>query len=273
MTNPVNVAFWQQPPWQGGGAKHRLGLRPVTSRPVSPATPGAVLTNKQQQLSANYNAVVAVVEHEASAQSVLLHLPEFKNVQAQCQHLIADCALAVREDLCLIDVQADNRLVAACVCAPSYWRLLEKIGLPLARVHAPVQGLNQKIGGNIERFFQNMPQDVVFARDNWFLHGDNGLFQPTSEHLFDYPQAHWVMRCEYQTLYKLTSRYVLFAIRIVCEPLQHMVGFPDARSDLLSALQRMDADEIEHFGGQRKWQALVDLVQKYDAQAWPGMAT
>lgn len=262
--NPVNLEFWQAPPWQEGVARQRMGLQPVsTAAWLNPNLDQAVMANKRQRLAECYADVVAAAPDTGAAQSLLMDLPMRQPLQRRYPHLIADVALTVAEDLCLLDVEDEQRLVAACVCAPSYWRLQDKMGQPLLRIHAPVPGLNAKIGGNIQRFLFNMPLGQPFARSNWFLHGDDELFHTAAEAGLDTPPPQWIVRSERQTLCKLSARYVLFTIEIICEPLVHIGSFPRACADLRRALQRMDAGEVEHFGGVEKQRSLTEYVASF----------
>ncbi len=254
--------FWSAPPWQGGVGKHRLGLQPIASDLWLAASPTQrELANKQKHLAQRYADVVQVVAQNKVLDKVLTDLPLPCPVLAQFPDRIADVALSVADDLCVIDVGDEQRLVAACVCAPSYWRLLDKIGLPLAEIHAPVPRLNAKIGHNIARFVSNAPMGQPFARSNWFLHGDNTLFHDNTEETLITPVADWFVRCEQQTLCRLSGQYLLFTIRIICEPLRHIENFPQAQADLLKSLAGLDEDEIEHFGGLAKWRKLTDYVE------------
>ena len=70
----------------------------------------------------------------------------------------------------------------------------------------------------------------------------------------------WIVSSERQTLCKLLSSYVLFTIDVLCEPLADGMAYPQAWFDLHKRLQRMDADEIQHFGGRQKHQRLCDYL-------------
>lgn len=253
--------FWSVPPWRGGVGKHRLGLQPIASDLwlASPPTEQE-LANKQQQLAQRYTDVVQVVAQNDVLDRMLEDLPLPRPVVTQFADRIADVALSVADDLCVIDVADEQRLVAACVCAPSYWRLLDKIGVPLEQIHAPVPRLNAKIGHNIARFVSNAPVGQPFARSNWFLHGDNTLFHDNTEETLVTPVSSWFVRSEQQTLCRLSERYLLFTIRIICAPLQHIQYYPRAQGDLLKSLAGLDEDEIVHFGGLAKWRQLTDYV-------------
>ncbi len=264
----VNTAYWQNPPWRrprrGGPVKHRLGLSRAQQWPLQPISV-AMRAFKTELLEQRYEAVVGVTQDGARAQQVLLSAPRFAAARAGAErfpHAIAAAALQFDDDLCLLDLQAQQRLVAACVCAPSYWRLLDKLGLPLTQIHQPVQGLNAEIGAAVQRFISNMPAGVAFQRANWFVHGDGELFHAAAEQVLDSPPQDWWMRSEYQTLFKLCNRYVLFAIRIVCEPLPHIMlaRAAAAKADLRYTLQLMNGDEVAHFGGAEKRRKLLKYL-------------
>jgi hypothetical protein len=239
-----------------------LGLQPLALDLWLTSPPSQTeLANKQKYLAERYADVVQVAAPSDALDRVLSDLPVPCPVAAQFPDRIADVALSVADDLCVIDVGDAQRLVAACVCAPSYWRLLDKIGLPLGKIHDPVPQLNAKIGDNIARFVANAPMGQPFARSNWFLHNDNTLFHDNNQETLVKPVADWFVRSEQQTLCRLSGQYLLFTIRIVCEPLRHIEYFPQAQGDLLKSLAGLDEDEIEHFGGLAKWRKLTDYVE------------
>ncbi|XOV82495.1 MAG: heme-dependent oxidative N-demethylase subunit alpha family protein [bacterium] len=257
----VNEPFWRNPPWQGGVPPQRLGLRPMDPAAWLAQTPNeAERNNKLEQLRTRYSEVVQMTEHGRPLDAMLRQLAWPGVCSDQFPDLIANLALCVSDDLCVIDVQDQQRLVAACLCAPSYWHLLEKIGRPLAEVHAPVTGLNRKLGANIKRFIERAPRGQPFARSNWFVHGDAHLFHNQPEADLDMPVAQWIVRSERQTLCRCTERYLLFTIRITCVPLAHIALFPLAQRDMRKSLQMMDEDEVAHFGGLAKCRQLADYV-------------
>ena len=191
---------------------------------------------------------------------LLRDLPLPSQLNSAYPDLIANVAITVSDDLCVLDVSDQQRLVAGCVCAPSYWRLRDKLAKPLHEVHAPVDGMNAKIGDNIERFISRAQVGQPFARANWFMHGDADLYHATSEGVLDPTVESWVVRVERQSLCKLSARYLLFTIDVVCEPLADLKGFALARADLDTSLARMDPDEVSHFGGVEKHRQLTEYV-------------
>ena len=71
---------------------------------------------------------------------------------------------------CLLKEEGeDYKLVAASVCAPTWWTLSEKMGEPLANIHAPIANLEGKIGRMIRHFLQNLKMDDCYQRSNWFF--------------------------------------------------------------------------------------------------------
>jgi len=260
----VNESFWSHPPWQGGARTQRLGLKPIDPSLWLSAAPDAVqLNNKLKQLSKRYAEVVQVPEETRELDDMLCQLPWPDETTNRFPHLIADLALTVADDLCVIDVADQQRLVAACLCAPSYWHLLDKIGQPLCEVHAPVPGLNHNIGANIQRFIDRAPLGQPFMRRNWFLHGDQELFHNAPQSDLHVPVGQWIVRSEKQTLCRCSERYLLFTIQITCEPLSDIAHFPAAQRDMLKSLQLMDENEVVHFGGVAKCRQLSDYVENF----------
>jgi len=255
----VNESFWRAPPWQGGVRRQRLGLHRLAVWQAAALRP-AVMENKRLQMRQRYSEVVASTAGSEPVQALLHLMPLARPLTRRHPDLIADVALCVVEDLCLIDIEDQMRLVAGCVCAPSYWRLQDKIGRPLAAVHGPVPGM-QRLMPSITRFMQKMPQGQPFQRANWFLHGDAGLFHQSTELDLDESVQSWSVRSERQTLVKLNHRYLLFAIEVRCEPLAHLANFPDACRDMLRTLAHMPEAEIDYFGGVEKYQRIIEYVR------------
>ena len=173
---------------------------------------------------------------------------------------IANCAMEVADDLCVIDVVDHQRLIAACVCSPSYWRPQDKIGLPLWDVHGPVDGMNAKIGGRIASFIERSQPLRPFERRNWFLHGDAEQFHLAPEGEIKGPVEDWVVRSERQTLCRISAQHLLFTIHVRCLPLCDIRQSRNALEGLIGSLDAMDASEMAHFGGARKHERLVEQL-------------
>ena len=143
--------------------------------------------------------------------------------------------LALQEDLCLMLAGPDGyRLVGAFVAFPSRWNLAEKIGRPIAVIHAPVPGLEAAIGRPVQLFFERLAVGYPVWRANWSITDDPTLHQPS--HAFrrtatlvtpaDAGHRLW-LRVERQTLTRLpASRAVLFTILTFIAPLAAIAAVP-----------------------------------------------
>ena len=145
------------------------------------------------------------------------------------------------------------RLVAGCVCFPSHWALSEKIGLPLAAIHAPVPTLNATLGAKIDSFLANLRADTTWERWNWGLaatpelndHPARGLARLTAATTLD---ACW-FRSEHQAFRLLPeTRSILFAIRIDLLPLAEIAAARPLASRLADALFSMPPEIAAYKG-------------------------
>jgi dimethylamine monooxygenase subunit A len=150
---------------------------------------------------------------------------------------LAIAAKLVQEDLVLMSASPEGwRLVAASLCFPSAWNLLEKFGHPLHKVHAPVPGFGTgtRNASVIDRMFDNLRPDQPVMRWNWSLHEDGELHHATShsgsESRFGNGDigGHVFLRVERQTLCKLPkSGDIIFTVRIYLDPLEVLEIIPD----------------------------------------------
>ena len=240
--------FFTSPPWAGRRKeKYKLGLHPIPrgdwfSQPVS----AEVAQHKKELLDKNYDQVVAVADDGSAELALLNFLPIKKRLFTDA---IADMALQVQDDLCIMEVGGRQRLVAACVCSPSYWTLRDKIGKSMRRIHESVPTLNHKVGNTIERFFKRCAPEKPFERRNWFIHGSDQRFNLSPE---DLPESHprnWYIRSERETVCKLDEHFLLFTINTEFYPLKAIFDYEQARSDLVAAIDALDANQKEYFGG------------------------
>ena len=240
--------FFTSPPWAGRRKeKYKLGLRPILredwfSQPVS----GEVAQHKKDLLDKNYDQVVAVADDGSAELALLNFLPNKKRLYPDA---IADMALQVEDDLCIMEVDGRQRLLAACVCSPSYWNLRDKIGKSMRLIHENVPTLNHKVGNTIERFFKQCTAEKPFERRNWFIHGTDQRFNLSPE---DPPETHprnWYIRSERETVCKLDENFLLFTINTEFYPLKAIFNYEQARTDLMAAIDALDTGQKEYFGG------------------------
>lgn len=160
----------------------------------------------------------------------------------------------VQEDLCLMQSPAPGEpycLTAASLCFPTRWRLADKLGQPMAAIHAPVPLYAERMARQVDRFFQHLKADKPVWRINWSLVDDDALFQPgghgrtaadprfTVENL---PDTVW-FRSERQTLVRLPeTEAICFGIRIYQAPLGAVAADPVRARRLLNAIETMAAE-------------------------------
>jgi len=250
--------FWHNPPWGHGREKFRLGLRPVKhSEWFASDISKELHAYKQDLLKSGYSDVIAATEDSVEAQNLLAK--KLNITKKNYPDLVADISLSVPDDLCIIQCKGDQRLLAASICSPSYWNIKSKIGKSLKAIHKPVNSLNEKIGNSIEKFIKNAPIDTPFLRENWFVHGDDQRMHLKPEDFPAGPVDSWIVRSERETLYKYDESYSLFAINVRFQRLSDIFQFNAAKEGLQLSLERMDTDEIEYFGGDKK----IKTIHKY----------
>lgn len=142
------------------------------------------------------------------------------------------------------DPEGVFRLRAGCLCFPSHWDLREKMGLPLLSIHAPVPGLNEQLGRQIDGFLHRMAPGISWERANWGLsrtpelnlHPSRKI--PPLDDSATLDDTWW--RLESQSLVALPeSGGVLFGIRLKILPLAEIQLDPEARCALARALRTM----------------------------------
>ena len=252
-------SFWNDPPWGSGDRKYRLGLKPVNAdqwldRKIS----NDLFKHKKNLFESNYNKVVATTEDSKEAQKFLGTF--FGIDDSDYPDLIAEMSLNIQDDLCLIESKGEQRLIAACICSPSYWDVRTKIGKPLNEIHSPVTSLEEKIGNRISTFIKQAPVMKPFARQNWLVHGDTSRFHLKEEEPLKTHPSEWFIRSEKETLCRFHEDYSLFTINVLFEPLKEIFDYPKQRQALIESLEKLDNDEADYFGGNAKINILLDYL-------------
>ena len=176
-------------------------------------------------------------------------------------------ASTVSDDLCLMVRDGDGlwRLRAASLCAPTFWRLEDKIGEPLGGLHGPVPGGDPGLAARISRIFDGLRPGLVLERFNWTVQAGAERFTPGAAPLktlaADTPDAAALdvlhLRVERQTLRKLPDTgALLFTIRIVIDPLRAALRAESQVAAFASAWQGTDP-AMHHYKG---WPAYDRLV-------------
>ena len=165
----------------------------------------------------------------------------------------------VVDDFCLLEsCGEDYKLVAASVCAPTWWELTEKMGKPLTAIHAPIAKLEQTIGRMIRHFLKNLSNGEYYQRSNWFLSAKSDFCvfpnQMARDKEFaaitqDNIEEHLYLRTEKQTFHKLNnSENIAFGIKVYVDSIDIVKQHVTIAEDLIIALETM-TEEQKHATG------------------------
>lgn len=152
----------------------------------------------------------------------------------------------VQEDLCLLlPAEESYRLVAASLCSPARWRLVDKIGRAMGAIHAPVPGYAEKLLRPVDRFFTVLSPERAVWRLNWSIADDPAPFQPVAAPAAADITAEtagkrlW-LRVERQTLRRMPSTdAVVFTIRTHITRLDAAIRSAGAAAELAAAISDM----------------------------------
>lgn len=154
----------------------------------------------------------------------------------------------VQEDLLLMQPSPEGYiLTAASLCFPSRWRLREKLGHPLAQIHASVPGYHDKLERPVDGFFDRLKVNHPAWRLNWsivdspelFLAQEKGQDVDTTINAENAGEKLWI-RVERQTLRRLeVSGDILFTIRTYVHPLQMLEGNRAIAHNLAEAVKQI----------------------------------
>ena len=163
------------------------------------------------------------------------------------------------DDYCLLEEKGeDYRLVAASVCAPTWWNLPEKMGKPLASIHAPIADLEEKIGRMIRHFLKNLKVTDCYQRSNWFLFTSKefcvlpdsfDFYSDMSEINDDNIETSLYLRSERQTFRRLkNTNHIAFGIKVYVEPISIIKTHLVIAEDLMLALNTMNDEQKQSLG-------------------------
>lgn len=207
-------------------------------------------------VSSNLRGQRTVFDHEIK-QSVAL--VDFLNP-------LEGLARLLQEDICiLVRNDAGWVLAGAVLCAPSRWRLNEKMGKNVMDIHHPVPHYANSIGEAVDFTMDKMTTDRPVYRFNWTLVDDDALYQPEAVVRTDLDEdtiANDVFfRVERQTLRRLPrTDAIVFTIRSYVHPVSHIVdNVPEARELLLNALKTADADTVTY----KNWHTISPMLQEW----------
>ena len=194
-----------------------------------------------------------VIEENLSRYHPTLNFTRFEG-----EHQLVSAALNIVDDILLLappSVAEGERwiLKAGFLAFPAHWSLADKMNRPIEAIHAPVPGLNERLGNHIGRFFDAMVTNAIAKRRNWTIQIDNRLFAPNRHDISELSQNDIDTRCfvrvEDQRLRKLASTgWIVFSIRTSLAPIARWRSNRTALTELKNALLVL-SDEMQTYRG------------------------
>lgn len=240
------------PPWLGMGTR---GLDPTEwllvddDRDRDLALKATLLAERHEEVFAALDTPIVA----AASREVLAAVTAATHAQADVTlHPLDAAGRLVQEDLCLLVLRdGAPHLDAASLCFPSYWRLADKLGHPLAEVHGPVAHYGHELAAKVDRFLDRLPEGRPVWRRNWSIHDDPSYFlpDPTPPRAVAPPAGLW-LRSERQTLRRLrTPSAVLFTIRTQQVPLAVLAERPEVAHRMAAAIAAWSPELRAYKGG------------------------
>lgn len=134
----------------------------------------------------------------------------------------------VQEDLCIMerpDGADEHVLTAAVLCFPSNWTLSQKMGLPLSRIHVPVDVYDEAVAKRVQRLFDRVRPDAPLMRSNLIPYDRSELHNPRPEFARRRPEEVRFVRVERQTILRLPATgAAVFSIHVYQVPLDAIAG-------------------------------------------------
>lgn len=188
-------------------------------------------------------------EHFRISGSDVIHQPSRTTIRSNNGPPIAEAALWVQDDLCLLEDSPEGyRLTAAALCSPSYWHLEDKIGQTLDSIHTPVPDYQNQLSKPVNHFFSKLKPGRPVWRMNWSVTAHKGLMQrldPPTPGDVDHDPL-W-LRVERQTLTRLPNTHsVCFTIRIHRYPLNDVLAKPSTAKAFHNAIDQLTPEETAY---------------------------
>jgi hypothetical protein len=230
---------------------------------------------KRRLIDEQRDAVVAVRDEGEAASGELLELvaenlatyhPQISLDVVAGEHPIVQASLLVQEDFCVLVHDEQWRLAAACVCFPSRWSLVTKIGTTLDAIHAPIPGYDEELSRPTNAFFGRLRPDRSFWRLNWTLLDDASLYQPSGhrQNAAGGPDELY-FRVERQTLRLLpVSRAAVFTIHTYVASVQQLRHEDEDFADNLIAALESTPPAMKNYKG---WVGVADRLRAILAQS------
>ena len=185
----------------------------------------ALIEDRPQEVVACMDGAQEACEEVAAG--VLASIGASPSMESGIDALV-DAALHVADDLCILlpDEHGVPRLMAAVLCAPNRWRLVEKMGGTMASIHSPVARYGDDVASPVNSVMMRLNAERPLWRTNWGISNHPALFQPeTPPATPDMDAGDMWFRVEWQTLRRLPiTGGIVFTIRTYVEKLSDFVA-------------------------------------------------
>ncbi len=105
--------------------------------------------------------------------------PDGRRVAVNLDAPLETLGQIVQQDVCILEKQGDEHvLTGAVLCFPANWRLAEKAGRPLTRIHDPVAEYDADIARRVQRLFDGVQVGRPIWRFNRLAYVEADLHQP-----------------------------------------------------------------------------------------------
>lgn len=240
-------------PFMQGPLSLAPGLRPINPRKwLYPDTEASSwLGEKRRLMQSRRDEVFASCAGEPLLEEAGRHVRGAGLAAAGWPTPLEAAASDVSDDLCILDRDDAGqwRLVAASLVAPTFWRLGEKLGEPLAGLHGPVPGACPVMVSRIHRILDGLRPGLVLERFNWTVQPGPERFTPSQADFLaraaQLPEegaldALW-LRVERQTVSRLPhTGAILFTIRVAIDPLRAVLAGSGAVDAFSTAWTKID---------------------------------
>ncbi|KAG8169211.1 hypothetical protein KVR01_001960 [Diaporthe batatas] len=183
------------------------------------------------------------------------------------------CARLVQDDLALMFEKPDGQyyLLSGAILLPGFWRLEDKVGMPLSEIHTSgdVPQFKEKLERGMMSFFRRLKCEDMYARNNYFIQVDDDLAWSWSIGSEDSPAISWdtaqknravehhMFRSERQTLRRLPrTGAVVFTIRTYFHPVTEIAQEDFVPGRLASAVRSWGTD-VRRYKGAEKYEAVL----------------
>ncbi|KAH7026390.1 alpha-1,2-mannosyltransferase [Microdochium trichocladiopsis] len=199
------------------------------------------------------------------------------------------CARLVQDDLAIMIEKEDGQyyLLAGAILLAGFWRLTDKLGMPLSEIHTSgsVPQYKEKLEKGMMNFFRRLKPEEMVARNNYFVQVDDELAWSWSIGDEDAALVSWStaeknraiqhhhFRSERQTLRRLPrSGGVVFTIRTYFHPMTEIAEEDYVPGRLASAV-RSWGDDVSRYKGKDKYGAVLleYLDSKHEEQLARGL--